>query len=141
MKLSENDNLMRQSFSPSFMRIEQKMWIFTNGQYLNVSHFFFIQNLERFVLETLEKKHLVLFMTSFGSNGMVMLLFLFWSRAKNHEVWCAFVGFFVIFKRYCGDETTSLCLHLVLRVMKARQAKGPELATLKKLWLFSKTLH
>ena len=36
----ENDLLKKWLFPPSFMRIGQKMWIFTNGQFLNMSHFF-----------------------------------------------------------------------------------------------------
>ena len=40
MKISENNYLIRQSFSPSFMKIGQKLWIFTNGQFLHVSIFF-----------------------------------------------------------------------------------------------------
>ena len=39
MKVGENDCLMRKSFSPSFMRIRQKSWNFTIGQFFNVSLF------------------------------------------------------------------------------------------------------
>ena len=41
MKLGENNYVLRQSFSPSFIRIGQKLWIFSNGQFLNVCWFFY----------------------------------------------------------------------------------------------------
>ena len=40
MKLRENDYLLRWLFIPSFMKIQQKMFFFTNGQFLNVGPFF-----------------------------------------------------------------------------------------------------
>ena len=39
MKLGENDYFIRWILWPSFMKIGQKMWIFTKSQFLNVSHF------------------------------------------------------------------------------------------------------
>ena len=45
MKLSENDHLMRQSFSPSFMRIEQKLWIFYQRPIFEHVLFFLAQTL------------------------------------------------------------------------------------------------
>ena len=42
MKLGENDYLMRQSFSPIFMRMGKKIVVFfIIGQFLNVCGFFY----------------------------------------------------------------------------------------------------
>ena len=40
-KLGENFYHIRSSFSQSFMRIEQELWIFMSGQFLYVSRFFY----------------------------------------------------------------------------------------------------
>ena len=45
MKLSENNHLMRQSFSQSFMRIGQKLWIFYYWPILESMPGFFTQTL------------------------------------------------------------------------------------------------
>ena len=48
MKLVENNNLMRQSFSPSFKRIGQKMWIFYQWAIFERVWFFVTQTLYLF---------------------------------------------------------------------------------------------
>ena len=42
MKLGENNYHMRLSFSPSFMKIGQKIGFFNNGQFFNVGPFFYL---------------------------------------------------------------------------------------------------
>ena len=55
MKLVENNYLMRQLFSPSFIRIGQKLWIFYKWLILNVSCFFSLD----FRLHTTKKKKIL----------------------------------------------------------------------------------
>ena len=50
MKIGENTFLMRKSFSPSFMMIEQKLWIFYKWPIFECVWFFFTQTLRYLIV-------------------------------------------------------------------------------------------